>query len=152
MLVPFILARATYLSLMDQVEGSGFLSPSRLPIAENLASLRDFPTVSKSLGKEQARVTKPCSQRWTWILLVGFLCKVFTTISCPGTSRPYLEPCGHEQPSPNQSLSFENNSVWIQIERSWFLFHGPIFLQRRETGRREHRTRSEKTSFCRDSR
>ena len=130
MLVPFILARATYLSLMDQVEGSGFLSPSRLPIAENLASLRDFPTVSKSLGKEQARVTKPCSQRWTWILLVGFLCKVFTTISCPGTSRPYLEPCGHEQPSPNQSLSFENNSVWIQIERSWFLFHGPIFLQR----------------------
>ena len=130
MLVPFILARATYLSLMDQVEGSGFLSPSRLPIAENLASLRDFPTVSKSLGKEQARVTKPCSQRWTWILLVGFLCQVFTTISCPDTSRPYLEPCGHERPSPNQSLSFENNSVWIQIERSWFLFHGPIFLQR----------------------
>ena len=104
---------------------------SRLPIAEILASLRDFHTVSKSLGKERARVTKPCSQRWTWILLVGFLCKVFTTISCPGTLRTYLEPtCGHEQPCPNQSLSFENNSAWIQIERSWFLFHGPIVLQR----------------------
>ena len=51
--------------------------------------------------------------------------------SCLGTLGPYLEPtCGHEQPSPNQSLIFENNPVWIQTERSWFLFHGPIVLQR----------------------
>ena len=79
----------------DQAEGSGLLSPSQLPIAENLASSRDGYTVSKSLGKERARVTKPCTQRWTRILLFGFLCNVFTTISCPGTLRPYLEPtCG----------------------------------------------------------